>query len=323
VTVTDANLLLNRLDPSYFLAGRMVLDKAATEAAMTVMAQDLGMTALDLASAIVEIANENMASAIRMVTLERGHDPRRFALLAFGGAGPLHAAAIARRLHIGTVIVPLHPGNLSAIGLLLSDLRVDKIWTQSFLSTSIDAAAVDVQFRRIAGLAAAELRAEGFAGEPEVAYAINMRYFGQNYEYEVPVPYGPVTTMVLAEAFAAFEQIHHAMYGYAMAHEIIELISFKVTATGILPKPNIVAATGHGAGHPTHATRIYFRDHGVVPATVLHRESLVAGERRPGPLLIVEEGSTTLVEPGMWVERTTEGLLLIDTGAQAQRGEVA
>jgi N-methylhydantoinase A len=150
-----------------------------------------------------------------------------------------------------------------------------------------------------------------------------MRYFGQNYEHEVPVPYGRVTAAVLAEAFAGFEQIHRSMYGYAMSHEIIELISFKVTATGRLPKPNIVEATRHGAAHRARATSIYFRDGGFVPATILHRESLRGGDRRAGPLLIVEEGSTTLVEPGMWVECTQEGLLLIDTGVCAQTGGTA
>src|SRR5205085_9254425 len=124
VTVTDANLILNRLDPRYFLGGRMHLDVASTARAMDAMAAHLRMDRVELASAVVEIANENMASAIKMDTLERGHDPRRFALMAFGGAGPLHAASIASRLHIGKVIIPLHPGNCSAIWLLLSDIRV-------------------------------------------------------------------------------------------------------------------------------------------------------------------------------------------------------
>src|SRR2546430_2228944 len=186
-----------------------------------------------------------MASAIKMVTLERGYDPRRFALLAFGGAGPLHAASIARRLHIRKVIVPLHPGNLSAIGLLLSDIRVDKVWTRGFRSTDVDAGVVDQHFRRIADLAVAELHGEGFQGQPEISYAINMRYLGQNYEHEVPVAYGTVTEDMLAEAFATFGKIHASMYGYAMSHEIVELISFKVTAVGRRPKPDIVQATPH------------------------------------------------------------------------------
>ena len=123
-----------------------------------------------------------------MVSLERGHDPRRFTLFAFGGAGPLHAAAVARAMRIPRVLVPLYPGNASAMGMLLADLRVDKVWTQAFRSTAVDAALVERQFARIREAAVAELRDEGFAGEPEVSYAIAMRYLGQNYEHEVPIP---------------------------------------------------------------------------------------------------------------------------------------
>src|SRR5918994_397588 len=157
VTVTDANLLLGRLDPEYFLAGRMRLDATLAQEAVEQMAARVGIDVLDLAASIVEIANENMASAIKMVSLERGHDPRRFSLLAFGGAGPLHAAAVARVLGIPKVIVPRHPGVFSALGLLLADIRVDKVWTQAFRSNNVDAPLVNRQFDRITERALAEL----------------------------------------------------------------------------------------------------------------------------------------------------------------------
>src|SRR3954449_2100955 len=165
VTVTDANLVLGRLDPEYFLAGRMRLRPDLVEGPLEELAVRLGMSVLELAASIVEIANENMASAIKMVSLERGHDPRRFALLAFGGAGPLHAAAVARVLGIPKVIVPQYPGVFSALGLLLADIRVDKVWTQAFRSNDVDAPLVNRQFERITDRALAELRQEGFAGE--------------------------------------------------------------------------------------------------------------------------------------------------------------
>jgi len=314
ITVTDANLLLGRLDPDSFLGGRMRLDAERTAAAMGRMAADLGMEPVELASAIVEIANEHMASAIRRVTVERGRDPRRFALLAFGGAGPLHAAAIARRLHIGTVIVPPHPGNLSALGLLLADLRVDMVWTQSFRSTDVDPEAVDRQFRRIAGLAVDALHADGYQGSPALTYAINMRYLGQNYEHEVSIPAGPVTAAVLTEAFAEFQRLHAAMYGYAMAHEIIELISFKVTAIGARPKPAIgLGSTPTGSGKVREAP-VFFREHGFVATRLIDRDALGVGVRWIGPLVVAEAGATTLVEPGMGVERSADGMLTIDTG---------
>ncbi|MCL5257302.1 MAG: hydantoinase/oxoprolinase family protein, partial [Chloroflexi bacterium] len=213
-TVTDANLIMGRLDPDYFLAGRMPLDTELAYRRLEEMGSSLGMSALDLASSIVEIANENMANAIKMVSLERGHDPRRFALVAFGGAGPLHAGAIAKSLKIPQVIIPLHPGNFSAIGLLMADKRVDKIWTKGFKSTSVDSRLVNEQFKRIRDLALEDLRVEGFRGEPEIQYSINMRYYGQNYEHEVPLPYGEIDDQKLKAAFDEFNKIHFALYGY-------------------------------------------------------------------------------------------------------------
>ena len=187
-TVTDANLAARpaRSRTTSSPAGCGSTRRRSTDA-MEALGEPIGLAPLELAASIVEIANENMASAIKMVSLERGHDPRRFSLLAFGGAGPLHAAAVARVLGIPRVIVPQHPGVFSALGLLLADIRVDKVWTQAFRSNDVDAPLVNRQFERITERALAELRQEGFAGEPEIRRAINMRYFGQNYEHEVEI----------------------------------------------------------------------------------------------------------------------------------------
>jgi N-methylhydantoinase A len=312
VTVTDANLLLGRLNPGYFLGGRMPLDAALSTEPLGLLADRVGMEPLELAASIVEIANENMASAIKMVSLERGHDPRRFALLAFGGAGPLHAAAIARSLGIPKVIVPIHPGVFSALGLLLADIRVDKVWTQAFRSTHVDAALVERQFRRIAERAVAELRLEGFAGEPQLWRAITMRYFGQNYEHEVELPDGVLDEELLAEAFRRFEQLHAERYGYAIEGEVIELLSFKVTAVGRRPAIELTGA--NGGPRPARTERdVYFRGLGFVTAAVVHRSALAAGETLEGPCVVEEEGATTLVEPGMRLERTAQGSLVLAT----------
>jgi N-methylhydantoinase A len=273
------------------------------------------MEPMELAASIVEIANENMASAIKMVSLERGYDPRRFALLAFGGAGGLHAAAMARSLGIPKVIVPPHPGVFSALGLLLADIRVDKVWTQAFRSTHVDAALVERQFERIAERAVAELRQEGFAGEPRLRRAITMRYFGQNYEHEVEMPEGALDEELLAETFRRFERLHEERYGYAIEGEVIELLSFKVTAIGRRPPIELGARNG-AAERPRAKREVFFRGQGFVPSLVLHRSALAAGEVLQGPCVIEEEGSTTLVEPGMHVERSSEGSLVITTEAE-------
>jgi N-methylhydantoinase A len=316
VTVTDANLLLGRLDPDYFLAGRMRLDPSAVTDAMEALGERIGLEPLELAASIVEIANENMASAIKMVSLERGHDPRRFSLLAFGGAGPLHAAAVARSLGIPKVIVPEYPGVFSAVGLLLADIRVDKVWTQAFRSNNVDAPLVNRQFGRIAERALAELRQEGYAGEPEVRRAINMRYFGQNYEHEVVIEPGELDDAALENAFRRFDELHAARYGYAIDREVIELVSFKVTVIG--KRPGLDLSHANGAGGFARSTRpVYVRGLGFVDATVAHRSSLEPGEKIAGPAVITEEGSTLFVEPGMAVERTPQGALVIRTGAGA------
>jgi N-methylhydantoinase A len=251
-----------------------------------------------------------------MVSLERGHDPRRFSLLAFGGAGPLHAAAVARVLGIPKVIVPKFPGVFSALGLLLADIRVDKVWTQAFRSNDVDASLVARQFDRIAERAVAELRQEGFSGEPELRRAINMRYLGQNYEHEVELPGGALTEDTLREAFARFNAIHRERYGYAIDDETIELVSFKVTAIGRRPQTELVDQ-GTTAARERRERDVFFRGIGLVSSAVVHRSSLAAGERVEGPALIQEEGSTTLLAPGMSAEKSPQGSLIITVEDQA------
>lgn len=312
-TVTDANLVLGRLDPGYFLGGRMALRRDLAEAALASLAHDAGMSVIDLASAIVEIANENMASAIKMVSLERGYDPRRFALFAFGGAGPLHAAAVARSLRIPQVLVPMYPGNASALGMLLADLRVDKVWTKAFRSSRVDAELVAQQFAAIRAAAEAELASEGFTGEPDVAYAISMRYAGQNYEHHVPIAAGAIDAAALREAFASFEQIHAERYGYAIAGEEIELVAFHVTVSGQRETPGLRASLGSEIDVSPPSRPVHFRGLGDVPAAIYRRYDLPAGSQLDGPCVIEEPGSTTLVEPGMRVTVLPDGQLLIDT----------
>ena len=210
MTVTDANLLLGRLNPDYFLAGRMRLDAVA--GARTRWRRSASRSAsapLELAASIVEIANENMASAIKMVSLERGHDPRRFSLLAFGGAGPLHAAAVAR--------VARHPeGDRAAVPRRLLGARPAA--RRHPRRQGLDAG-VPLERRRRgarqpavradhASARSAELRQEGFAGEPEIRRAINMRYFGQNYEHEVEIDGGELDDAALERAFRRFDELH-------------------------------------------------------------------------------------------------------------------
>jgi N-methylhydantoinase A len=246
--------------------------------------------------------------------LERGHDPRRFALFGFGGAGPLHAAAVARSLRMPRVLIPMYPGNASALGMLLADLRVDKVWTQAFRSSRVDAELVARQFAGIREAAEAELREEGFVGVPEVHFSISMRYAGQNYEHQVRVPAETMDETVLRDAFSSFETIHAERYGYAIEGEEIELVAFHVTVSGRRSAPRLVVREESGSYHEPTSRLVHFRGSGHLPTAIYRRYALPPGTRLEGPCILEEPGSTTLVEPGMTLEVLPDGQLLIETG---------
>lgn len=320
-TVTDANLLLGRLDESYFLGGKMALQRERAEASMSAISLSLGMDLLEVAASIVEIANENMANAIKKVSIERGHDPRRFSLLAFGGAGPLHGAAVAASLSIAEVIVPPLPGVFSALGLLLADVRVDKVWTQSVKSTEIDIADISGRFAEIEQLAVAELREEDFEGSVAIRRAVAARYLGQNYEHEVELSNGEINPEVIADVFRSFAAVHRERYGYEIEDEVIEIVSFKVTAIGQRPSIDLDIVDA-GEPRPTTSKNIFFRGHGWMPAEVWHRAALGVGQEVQGPALIEEAGSTTLVGPGMRLRSDPAGTLHIVVGGTEVRDEL-
>lgn len=316
ITLTDANLTLGRLNPDYFLGGKLQLDRSLIDAELGRLSKILGMKDLELALAVVEIANENMANAIRMVSIERGHDPRNFALLAFGGAGPLHGSAIARKLGIPKVIIPPYPGGFCALGLLMGDLRVDKVWTQSFRSDRVTPSEVVARFDVIADAAAIELRQQGFEGEPTYEYSINMRYLGQNYEMEVVVPSLRSTNNESAKeqiesAYEAFNRKHIAMYEYSMNEAVIEMISFKVAAIGLIQHPKLATLKDTGT-QITQTRSVHFETLGTVPCAVIRRKSMPVDVSFEGPLIIEEDGSTTLVEPDMKVVRNPYDILILE-----------
>ena len=184
-TVTDANLVLGRLNAEFFLGGEMKLDPRLARAAVKQIADRIGGGVEEAASAILDIADENMTNAIRLATIDRGIDPRDFTLVAFGGAGPLHAAAIAQKLGIACVLVPPHPGLVSALGAAISELRVEKVRTLAALSTHVSEADLMHHFAEMDQEARAELVAEGLHGEAAATWKISMRYFQQNYEQDV------------------------------------------------------------------------------------------------------------------------------------------
>ncbi|HEY8445557.1 MAG TPA: hydantoinase/oxoprolinase family protein [Thermomicrobiales bacterium] len=313
VTVTDANLVLGRLNPEYFLGGSIPLNREKAEAALTDLGQRLGLDRYAAAQAVIDIANENMANAIRVLSIDRGLDPREYALVAFGGAGPLHACDIASKMGMRHVAVPIYPGLTSAFGALIAEPKVNKVWSKHFRSDSCSHEMVDEHFKEMVAAVIAELRAEGYTGEPRITRSISMRYWGQNYEQDVPLPEGDVTEELLARTLDEFHRLHEQFYGYHISGETIELIRFNVEATGHTPQPSLPSLPTNGRDIDIGRNRrpVYFHGHGVVDCPIVQRDDLVAGFEATGPLIVEEVVSTTLVHPGQRLTVHPTGVMTI------------
>lgn len=323
-TVTDANLVLGRLAPDRFLGGTMELDPQAAEAAMRERVADpLGVDVVEAAQGILRIATANMSHAVRGVTTERGLDAGAFpALVAYGGAGPLHATMVARELRIGKVIVPRNPGHFSAFGMLLSDLRYDFV-----RSEFVELAAMG--FDRLAELFES-MHEEGLAAiqrsgiEPRriiVSRSLDMRYVGQEHAVNVDLPQVVFESRDKDVLKAHFDKLHEQRYGRGSPHEKAEVVSVRLAVIGIVEKPTLPQiATGqdkpdvkaHAPSRP-----VYFQRTGWVKRCKVYlREHLCAGNRIEGPALIEEHASTTVVQPGDHLKVDPFGNLVIHIESQ-------
>lgn len=314
VTLTDSNLVLGRLDPDYFLGGRMRLHPSRAEEAVAALGARVGMAPVECASAAVEIANENMANEIRLLAVEMGYDVRDFVLVAFGGAGPLHGCAVARLLGMPRVLVPPHPGLCSAFGALIADWRVDNVRTSVMRSGAIVPERVTAIIDEMTASALEELRAQGFHGRPVIYRAVDMRYAGQNYEREVPIPDGEITAAAIDALFKQFGRLHETYYGFNLAGEAVELITFRVTALGSPEPVDPQWETGVRPAEPVAVRRLFFREAGWIDCPVFRRRRLAPGQELPGPALLEEEDSTTLVPPGDHARVLPGGLIVVTLG---------
>jgi N-methylhydantoinase A/oxoprolinase/acetone carboxylase beta subunit len=291
LTVSDANLLLGRLDPEYFLGGRMPLDVERTREAAAAMAATMGLTAAALADGIVRVANANMERALRVVSVQRGFDPRDFALLAFGGAGGMHACEIARTLEIATVIVPRYAGVLSALGMLLADVTKDYSVTVLRRTADVAEAELESLFAPIVSRGLDDLQREGFeAGRIAVARTLDLRYAGQ--AYEITVPFEP-------HYRDEFDRQHARLYGYANPHRATEIVNLRVTATGTTTKPAMPRQRIDGP-HPATPWRTGTAVFGGRRTeTAFYRwESLGPGSVADGPAVVAGGQATAVIPPG-------------------------
>ena len=315
VTVTDANLALGRLNATYFLGGKIQLNMPKAELKLDELGARFSMGRFEIAQAVLDIANENMANAIRVLSIDRGLDPREYALVAFGGAGPLHAADIAVKMGMKQVIVPVYPGLTSAFGALIAEPKITQVWSKHFRSDAIDAKTVGEHFDHMAEAALDQLRREGYTGEPIIERSISMRYWGQNYEQDVPMEAGNVTPELLERTLRAFDKVHEQVYGYSISGEVIELIRFNVTVSGKAAGVSLPAMASNGsrpAGQPSGSREVYFHGHGLTDTPIYRREELPSGFTVNGPMIVEEVSSTTVVHPGQALRVHPSGVMTID-----------
>jgi N-methylhydantoinase A/oxoprolinase/acetone carboxylase beta subunit len=303
LTVTDANLLLGRLDPDYFLGGRMTIDLERTAACADAFANKLQISTTRLAEGIIKIANANMEHAIRAVSVQRGHDPRDFALLAFGGAGGMHACEIAETLEIPTVIVPRQAGVLSALGMLLADVRKD--YSQTILKPAdlISLGDLEEYFAPLIEQAKADLAIEGFAPEGmRVTSSLDMRYQGQGYEIDVP----------LSPQFNAdFHRQHQRLYGYSNSARPTEVVNVRVSATGITRKYIFPSSpySSRSLPAPIVMRQAWFNGEWRETA-IYHSEQLSSGMEGTGPAIVTGGESTMVIPPNFEFRIDTIGSLI-------------
>jgi N-methylhydantoinase A len=313
-TITDAHLVLGRLAADRFLGGEMPLHPQRSEAAVDALAAQLGLSRAATAEGVLAVANAAMAQTIRSITVERGHDPREFTLVAFGGAGPLHAAELADLLGIHTVLVPPHPGITSAAGLLTSDLRYDTMRTVFMAEAALDAPALDAQLDALADELTGRLAADGVpVEEVEVARALDCRYAGQGYELRVPVNGG-----VGPDTLEAFHRAHEREYGHAFG-DPIEIVNLRVTATGRRAKLSRVAVSTGTLDEAVlgEADGVWRVDGelGTLPTRHLDRDRLPLDEPIDGPAIVFQRDTTTAVPPGWTVTATPAGPLILARSA--------
>ena len=322
-TITDANLLLGRLNPGTLAGGAVALNRDLAEAALARLAERLsGFDSVRLASGIIRLINADMAKVLRIVSLERGHDPRRFTLAAFGGGGPLHACALADELAIPQILIPPHPGLFSAWGLLVADHTHTELRSILASASACTPDQLERIFRQLEAQGKQALAGEqAQAGQISFRRALEMRYSGQSFDLALPVP-GALDEAGLIGVQEAFHVLHEHTYGYAARDAEIELVTARLEAIAPLSKPSLPEQP-LGASQPApealvETRPVFFEDAGAfVPTPIYQRERLLPGNVVSGPAIIEQYDTTTLLPSG-WqasVDRLTN--LVLERGTQS------
>ncbi|MBA2518372.1 MAG: hydantoinase/oxoprolinase family protein, partial [Chloroflexia bacterium] len=309
--VTDANLITNRINHEYYLGGALTVSVEAATKAMTPIAEHFGLSVADAALGVIRVADGHMVNAIKLVSVRRGYDPRDFTLVAMGGGGPMHAAALARELRIGQVLIPISPGTFSAWGMLVSEPAQDFIRTRVIRSADGSRDEMSQLFRDIEAEAHAFMAAAGYPLD-RLTYArsVDMRYAGQ--EHTVRIPLGGELDRAGIEA--RFHEAHERAYTYRLETGI-EFVNFQITAIVSQPAPDLAAYAPRPGARlaPKQMRRVAFDD-GVFDTTVYAREEMPAEEVVMGPAIIEEPSATTVVHPGHRAHVDRLGNLMLELG---------
>jgi N-methylhydantoinase A len=323
-TITDCNLVLGYLSADNFLGGRMTLDRAKADAALARVAKPLSLDVAAAAEGIVRIIEVKMEEAIKAISTMRGHDLRDFMLLAFGGAGPVHAARMARDLGMAGVIVPLYPGVFSALGLLMSDVKHDYIRSRMTPISALSPGDVNTVFAQLEAQARDDLRRDGFNDqEIRIERALDLRYAGQG--YEVTMACTAEQTMALDALRKAFDAEHKTLFGHMAPEEPVEVVSYRVRGVGIVPAVTMpkFKPEGRSLSDALIETRNVRFDGTTAPCPVYQREKLDVGLTLRGPAILDQFDCTTVICAGQ-IAHVDEwkNLIVTDLTSPRVRGEV-
>ena len=319
-TVTDANLVLGRLDKDHFLGGGMDIYPHQSFKVLESLMDSLGMDVYEAAEGVSTILASNMANAIRSRTIQRGHDPRQFVLAAFGGAGPLNAVEVARHLQIPEVIIPLYPGITSALGLLTTDLKYDFMLTEFMLSNEMRLEKLCRDITDLESAAHEQLHRDGLPDDRiRFLRSLDLRYLGQGYELRITIPPGPLDEKTLQSIWADFHQLHISEYGHHFPENPIEVVNLRITGIGAMPplsQPRFDNPYRDLDEAWLKSAETYFRVDGSLkklPTEFFERSRIPIGAAITGPAVIFQKDSTTVLPPGSRAVVDESGNILINT----------
>jgi N-methylhydantoinase A len=319
-TVTDANLVLGRLNPDYFLGGGMGLDvKLARKAIEKHISKELGWSVEEAASGMIRVVNANMVKGISISSTEKGYDVRDFGLVAFGGAGPLHAVQLAREMGIPRAVIPLLPGNFSAFGLLITDTRHDYWRTFKGMIRELNPERLAKEFLRLEKKGRKQLKAEGVAEkESKIIWSADLRYQGQSYELNIQVKRKEkMSRKDMAKITKDFNKLHQEVYQYSSAEEEIEIVNIRVRAVGRSPKlkmPRMKKSTKDARSALKGKRKVFFDETGFRDVKIYDRSKLRYGNVLKGPCIVEERMSTSVLIPGSTGEVDAYGNILVKVG---------